>query len=100
MVERSDIDPDIRIPCVEIGHRRTAIGAEASLGEFAGLIGLEFTLREDEGGSREPHRRAEESAAIPAAHRAMADVSANGELFRFVAYRAAEAATRDWNALD
>src|SRR5215831_17282946 len=91
MVKRPDIDPDIGVPGIEIGDRRPALGAEASLGILGGRIGLERALRQREGGSREPYGRAKEAAIVPPAHCAMTNVSACRGLSRLVAHAAAEA---------
>src|SRR4030095_6655205 len=99
IVERPDIDPDVGIPGVEICDRRPTIGAEASPGKLGGGVGLEFALRQREGGSREPDGRAEEAARVPAAHGAMTNVSLDWGLLRFVAHGAAEAAPRDRDVL-
>src|SRR5262245_44081686 len=100
MVEGADIYPDVHIPRVEVCHGRTAIGAEASLGEVAGCIGLELALRQTEGRSWEPRGRAEKAAVVLPAHRAMADVSPERRLLRLIAHGAAEAAARDRNSLN
>src|SRR5262249_2339296 len=63
MIERSDLNPDVRIPLVEEGHRRTAMGAEPPLGEAAGAIVAKLALREPERRSWNAHRRVEEAAA-------------------------------------
>src|SRR5689334_15341043 len=99
MVERSDVDPDVRVARVEVGDGRAAFSAEASLGELGGGIGLEFALGQAEGGARESHRRAEQAARVPAAHCAVAKVAMDRRRLRLVSNGAAEAAAGDGNVL-
>src|SRR5262249_46685073 len=61
MVERSDLDPDVRDAVGEKGNRRTAIAAEASSGEVRRAIELQLAFGEPESRAGDSDRRAEET---------------------------------------